>query len=85
MYASSFSLMNCALAAAGLLGPLAAGGIEERFGWNATTIALGALCASGMMSCALVIGSKRAGNAEERLLTNTVTHVNFTASECDIS
>jgi len=51
MYASSFSLMNCTLAAAGLLGPLAAGGIEERFSWNATTIALGALCASGAMPC----------------------------------
>ncbi|OCK95801.1 uncharacterized protein K441DRAFT_695724 [Cenococcum geophilum 1.58] len=41
-----------------------AGGIEERFGWNATTITLGALCASDAMPYALVTGSKRAGNAE---------------------
>ena len=54
MYANSFSLMNCALAAVGLLGPLAAGGIEERFGWNATTIALGALCASSAVPCVSV-------------------------------
>lgn len=66
MYASSFSLMNCALSAAGLLGPLAAGGIEQKFGWNATTIALGALCASGAVPCALATGSKRAKNAEAK-------------------
>ena len=48
IYASSFSLMNCALAVASLLGPLAAGGIKRRFGWNATTIALGA---SGAVPC----------------------------------
>ncbi|OCK85618.1 MFS general substrate transporter [Lepidopterella palustris CBS 459.81] len=59
LYASSFSLMNCALAAAGLLGPLAAGGLEQRFGWGATTIAMGVLCVSGAVPCALATGGKR--------------------------
>lgn len=43
--------MNCSLAAAGLLGPLAAGGLQDAFGWKAATIALGVLCASGAVPC----------------------------------
>ncbi|KAF2811951.1 MFS general substrate transporter [Mytilinidion resinicola] len=62
LYASSFSLMNCSLAAAALLGPLACGGLQQRFGWKATTIALGTLCASGAVPCALVTGNGRAVN-----------------------
>ncbi|ORY17210.1 major facilitator superfamily domain-containing protein [Clohesyomyces aquaticus] len=65
MYASSFSLMNCSLAAAGLLGPLAAGGLEEAFGWKATTLALGVLCLSGAIPCALVTGSRQKSKIEE--------------------
>lgn len=57
MYASSFSLMNCSLATAGLLGPLAAGGLQDGFGWKATTIALGALCVSGAIPCVSILKS----------------------------
>ncbi|KAF2733777.1 MFS general substrate transporter, partial [Polyplosphaeria fusca] len=53
MFASSFSLMNCSLAAAGILGPLAAGGLQEIYGWDVTTIALGVLCFSGAIPCVL--------------------------------
>jgi MFS family permease len=51
MYASSFSLMNSALAAAGVLGPLFVGWLQNEFGWKATSIALGALCLSGAAPC----------------------------------
>lgn len=59
LYASSFSLMNCSLAAAGLLGPLAAGGLMDRVGWNWTTVAMGIFCATGIIPCALATGGRR--------------------------
>ena len=51
MFASSFSLMNSALAAAAILGPLFIGWLQEAFGWRATCIALGTLCLSGSLPC----------------------------------
>ncbi|KAI8934781.1 hypothetical protein NX059_008468 [Plenodomus lindquistii] len=60
LYASSFSLMNCALASAGLLGPLAAAGLMESVGWKWKTVVLGCFCATGIVPCALVTGNKRA-------------------------
>ncbi|KAJ4368884.1 hypothetical protein N0V83_005966 [Neocucurbitaria cava] len=60
LYASSFSLMNCALASAGLLGPLAAGGLVNAAGWKWMTVALGSFCALGIVPCALVTGNRRA-------------------------
>lgn len=63
LYASSFSLMNCSLAAAALLGPLACGGLQQRFGWKATTIALGMLCVSGAVpSVSLILLGRTTGN-----------------------
>ncbi|KAF9698178.1 hypothetical protein EKO04_003877 [Ascochyta lentis] len=59
LYASSFSLMNCSLAAAGLLGPLAAGGLMDGVGWKWTTVALGVFCATGAVPCMLVTGQRR--------------------------
>ncbi|KAF2491491.1 MFS general substrate transporter [Lophium mytilinum] len=66
LYASSFSLMNCSLAAAALLGPLACGGLQQRFGWKVTTIALGMLCVSGAVPSALFTGSGRAVNVDDK-------------------
>ena len=60
LYGSSFSLMNCSLASAGLLGPLAAGGLTDAVGWKWMTVALGCFCAMGIMPCALVTGNQRA-------------------------
>lgn len=60
LYASSFSLMNCAFASAGLLGPLAAGGLMDSVGWRWMTIVLGCFCATGIVPCMLVTGNKRA-------------------------
>lgn len=54
MYASSFSLMNSSLAAASVCGPLFYGWLEERFGWEASTVAMGALCLSGALPCVSV-------------------------------
>lgn len=51
MYASSFSLMNTALAAAGVVGPLFFGWLQDRFGWKATCTAMGLLCFSGAIPC----------------------------------
>ncbi|OAL50203.1 MFS general substrate transporter [Pyrenochaeta sp. DS3sAY3a] len=60
LYASSFSLMNCALASAGLLGPLAAGGLIDSVGWKWMTLALGCFCLMGIAPCALLTGNQRA-------------------------
>lgn len=60
LYASSFSLMNCSLASAGLLGPMAAGGLMDSVGWKWMTVAMGCFCAMGIAPCALVTGDKRA-------------------------
>ncbi|KAF2848799.1 MFS general substrate transporter [Plenodomus tracheiphilus IPT5] len=60
LYASSFSLMNCALAFAGLLGPMAAAGLMNAVGWSWMTVVLGCFCATGIVPCALVTGNQRA-------------------------
>lgn len=59
LYASSFSLMNCALASAGLLGPLAAGGLMDAVGWKLMTIVLGCFCTTGIVPCTLFTGNRR--------------------------
>jgi len=51
LYASSFSLVNTSLALAGLVGPIAAGAIQDRFGWEGTTILLGVICFTGAVPC----------------------------------
>lgn len=58
LYASSFSLMNCSLAAAGLLGPLAAGGLMDGAGWRWTTIAMGLFCITGVVPCVIASGAR---------------------------
>ncbi len=61
LYASSFSLMNCSMASAGLLGPLAAGGLVDAIGWKGMTAVLGCFCVSGCIPCILATGGKRTG------------------------
>jgi MFS family permease len=51
MLASSFSLLNSALAAAGIVGPLFVGWLQQTLGWRATSIAMGILCLSGALPC----------------------------------
>lgn len=51
MYASAFSLMNSALAAASIIGPLFIGWIQKEVGWTGTCIATGVLCFSGAIPC----------------------------------
>ncbi|KAF2629531.1 MFS general substrate transporter [Macroventuria anomochaeta] len=60
LYASSSSLMNCSLAATGLLGPLAA---EGGGGW--TTIAMGLFCMMGVIPCVLATGGRRVKVADD--------------------
>jgi MFS family permease len=55
MFASSFSLMNSALAAAGVLGPLLVGWVRDEFGWKPTCVLLGVLCLSGAIPCVSVL------------------------------
>jgi MFS family permease len=59
LYASSFSLMNCSLASAGLLGPLAAGGLVNKVGWKWMTVVLGCFCSTGIVACGLLTGNQR--------------------------
>ena len=49
--ASSFSLMNTALATAGMVGPLFLGWLQEELGWTGTCTAMGLLCLSGAIPC----------------------------------
>ena len=58
LYASSFSLMNTALATAGVVGPLFVGFLQEQLGFKAACTAMGLLCISGVVPCALYTGSR---------------------------
>lgn len=46
-YGQAFALFNCAMASATIFGPLWAGFIATKFGWNVVTWTLAILCASG--------------------------------------
>lgn len=46
-YGQAFALFNCAMALATIFGPLWAGFIATKFGWNVVTWTLAILCASG--------------------------------------
>lgn len=59
MYASAFSLMNSALAAASIIGPLFIGWLENETGWTGACVAMGVMCFSGALPCALFTGGKR--------------------------
>jgi len=59
LFASSFSLMNTSLATAGVVGPLFMGWLQDEFGWTGTCIAMGILCVSGVVPCALFTGSRK--------------------------
>jgi MFS family permease len=66
LYASSFSLMNCSLASAGLLGPLAAGGLADAVGWKWMTVVLGCFCATGGLPVGLLTENQRAVRTSEK-------------------
>lgn len=51
MYESAFSLMNSALAAASIIGPLFVGWIQKEVGWTGTCLAMGVMCFSGAIPC----------------------------------
>jgi MFS family permease len=51
MYASAFSLMNSALAAASIIGPLFIGWLQKEVGWTGTCVAMGVMCFSGALPC----------------------------------
>ena len=46
-YGQAFALFNCAMASATIFGPLLAGFIATKFGWNVVTWTLAIFCASG--------------------------------------
>jgi MFS family permease len=51
LFASSFSLINTALASAGVVGPLFIGWLQDEVGWTGTCTAMGILCVSGAVPC----------------------------------
>jgi MFS family permease len=71
LFASSFSLMNCSLASAGLLGPLAAGGLVDAVGWKWMTVVLGCFCATGVVPVWLLTGNQRAVKTSENEASNS--------------
>ena len=46
-YAQAFALFNCSMAAATLFGPMVAGTLRERYGWDVMSAALGVFAFSG--------------------------------------
>lgn len=46
-YAQAFALFNCAMAAATLFGPVVAGVLVERYGWEVVSAAMGLFAFSG--------------------------------------
>ena len=60
LYASTFSMMNCALATATVFGPLVTGGLNQAYGWKTATAFLGAMSLSGAVPCWFFTGQKRA-------------------------
>jgi hypothetical protein len=51
LYAASFSLMNSAMAAATLFGPLFMGWLNHNHGWGTMTAVLGGVVLSGVIPC----------------------------------
>jgi MFS family permease len=60
LYAASFSLMNSAMAAATLFGPLFMGWLNENHGWEVMTAVLGSVVLSGIGPCLCFTGDKGA-------------------------
>lgn len=58
-YAQSYGLFTCALAGGTLGGPVIAGYLKEKFGWNVMTWGLGALVASGAVPVVSLIASSK--------------------------
>lgn len=56
LYASTFSIMNCALATATVVGPLLTGWLNQEYGWKTATMSMGVLCLSGALPCWLFTG-----------------------------
>lgn len=59
LYASTFSMMNCALATATVFGPLVTGGLNQAFGWKTATAFMGAMCLSGAVPCWFFTGQRQ--------------------------
>jgi hypothetical protein len=58
LYAASFSLMNSAMAAATLFGPLFMGWLNQNHGWGTMTAVLGGLLLSGVIPCICFTGGR---------------------------
>ena len=66
-YGQAFALFNCAMASATIFGPMWAGFIATKFGWNVVTWSLAILCASGAVP---VVGFPRFLNLTPLDITN---------------
>lgn len=58
LYAASFSLMNSAMAAATLFGPLFMGYLNAHHGWGSMTAVLGGVVLSGVVPCIVFTGGR---------------------------
>ena len=64
LYASTFSMMNCALATATVTGPILTGWVNQEYGWKTATMTMGLLCLSGALPCWLFTGGRVRNNSE---------------------
>lgn len=66
LYAASFSLMNSAMAAATLFGPLFMGWLNAKHGWGPMTAVLGGIVLSGIVPCFFFTGGREVKGCERK-------------------
>lgn len=72
-YAQAFALFNCSMAAATLLGPVAAGALRERYGWDVMSTALGVLSISGAIPAVITYIARERFDADLTRSSSTST------------
>lgn len=85
LYASTFSMMNCALAGATVFGPLVTGGLNQAYGWKAATAFMGAMCLSGAVPCWFFTGQQRRRNLGHDIAEAGYSMVNVTDEDAEES
>ncbi|KAK5048501.1 hypothetical protein LTR84_005591 [Exophiala bonariae] len=81
LYASTFSMMNCALAGATVFGPLVTGGLNQAYGWKTATAFMGVMCLSGAVPCWFFTGQQRQRKSGREMSETDYSMVNVADNE----